>query len=309
MKTVRILSLAAVTAMLIGCGGGSANGTSSAADDASHNDTNKITGYFIDAPVEGLFYSCVGTNSRGFTDSSGAFYCESSPVAFYIGKLSLGSVDIPTSDGNVYPQDLVGVARTDFSDDKLVELVQLLQSLDDDSVPDNGIKITKEFSDAFTTGMQFKTKSLGELLSIAGVGAIDATSAIEHLKSTMQASVDTNTSSGGGTGGNGTIASHLIGKKVTLQKAGTGTVALLETLSLNADKTGTVEYHDAMSDLSWPITWKVDPRDSHNIIVMASSNEEEWQEIVFTTVKEGAEVKSKGYTETLYEKYSITEIK
>jgi hypothetical protein len=200
MKTLITLSIAAITALFIGCGSGggssSATGTSTSSTTASTSSSAKtIKGHLVDAPVEGIFYSCGGPNSRGFTDNTGLFVCESSPIEFYIGKLSLGIVKIPTADGNVYPQDMVGAERSDFADADVVKMAQLLQSLDDDTLPSNGIKITQTVMDKYTTGMQFSTKSLNELLALAGVSEIDATSAMQHLQDTMGYSVSSQSSS------------------------------------------------------------------------------------------------------------------
>jgi hypothetical protein len=49
--------------------------------------------------------------------------------------------------------------------------------------------------DKYTTGMQFSTKSLNELLALAGVSEIDATSAMQHLQDTMGYSVSSQSSS------------------------------------------------------------------------------------------------------------------
>ncbi len=196
MKTITTLSIVALTALLIGCGGGSSSSTpASNTTGGSTSSNSDIVGHLVDAPVEGVFYSCGGPNYRGFTDKEGSFYCENSSVEFYIGKLSLGSVNIPTADGNVYPQDLVGVSRTDFTNPKVIKMTQLLQSLDEDTLPSNGIKIAKTVGDKFTTGMQFSTKSIETLVSLAGVSKIDASSAIEHLKETMGQAVSSSSSS------------------------------------------------------------------------------------------------------------------
>ena len=193
MKTTTTLSIAVITALFIGCGGGgSSDGTATSSTQA---DDSNIRGYLVDAPVEGVFYDCGGPNSRGFTDSTGLFVCESSPIELYIGKLSLGIVDIPTADGNIYPQDIVGANRTDFANADVIKMTQLLQSLDENTNPNDGIKITQTIMDNFPTGIQFSTKSLNELLSLAGVSEIDASSAITHLQETMGQSTSVASSS------------------------------------------------------------------------------------------------------------------
>lgn len=191
MKTVTKLSIIAVTTLLIGCGGGSDN----TKEGGSTSSDTTLSGHLVDSAVKGVFYSCGGPNYRGFTDDSGAFYCESSPVSFYIGKLFLGSVDIPTADGYVFPQDMVGVSRDDINNEEVIKVSQLFQSLDSDAIASNGIEITKAISDKYTIGTLLKNNLLDELLATAEVNKVDENSAIEHLKDSMEKIVSGTSSS------------------------------------------------------------------------------------------------------------------
>lgn len=75
------------------------------------NNENK-TGYFIDAPVSGIEYTC--GSQQGFTGENGEFiYNSSCKVIFTVGGIVLGEIngeDINT-DSNVLPSDKIGRAH------------------------------------------------------------------------------------------------------------------------------------------------------------------------------------------------------
>lgn len=118
------------------------------------------------------------------TDSDGLFVCEANAtqVEFYIGKLSLGSVSIPTSDGYVWPQDLAGVPRNSFNDPEVLKIAQFLQSIDKDGNSTNGIVVDNSIIDLFDTGIQIKNVNLDEIIATAGVTVVDTQSALSHLQ-------------------------------------------------------------------------------------------------------------------------------
>ncbi len=128
-----IVSLAA-SAVLVGCG--STNTTTSSTDN-----TTLETGYFIDAAVEGLAYE-TASGVKGTTDAYGRFhYRAGEKVRFLLGKLDIGEAT-PDQEGLVTPQTLAK------ADDALkVRLLRVLQSLDSDNNPENGITISKEILD------------------------------------------------------------------------------------------------------------------------------------------------------------------
>ena len=135
MITKKLLISSAVTALiLMGCGGG---GSSSSA----------TTGYFVDSAVANADYDCTADGSYNKrTGPNGSFICTNmSQVRFRIGKLVLGDIHALHSDKHVFPQDLVGVARdTGVNDARVVAMAQLLQSLDSDGNPENGIVLSEE---------------------------------------------------------------------------------------------------------------------------------------------------------------------
>ena len=109
--------------LLAACGGGSSTSQ----------------GRFVDGPVAGLAYSTT-TGLSGTTDANGAFnYTNSTPadmVSFKVGALALGSA---IAAAVVTPLDLVPGASV--SDARVLNRLQLLQSLDSDKDGDNGIVI------------------------------------------------------------------------------------------------------------------------------------------------------------------------
>lgn len=95
------------------------------------------TGVFLDAPVEGLTYRSGST--VGVTDAQGRFfYTPGDRVEFSIGGVVFPSV---VADQLITPVDLVGA--TGPHDPKAVAIARLLQSIDDDGNPDNGIRLNR----------------------------------------------------------------------------------------------------------------------------------------------------------------------
>lgn len=132
---LKITTLSIITSLLlVGCGGG---GSTTNSDTPSTGTTN-ITGQFIDSSVEGLDYKC-SSGTSGTTDSFGYFSCKQGDrVTFSINGFLLGST---TAQKLITP-------RTFYSDDNVsaVNMAQLLQTLDSDNNPNNGIKIDQNSS-------------------------------------------------------------------------------------------------------------------------------------------------------------------
>lgn len=112
---------------LIGCGGGSSDTMDSVGTNPASVATTG-TGYYIDSAVSGVNYTC--GSQEGITGADGSFTFEvGSSCTFYLGDMELRGVDtgLLVDGENVYETD-VGIAR-------------ILQSLDSDGNPDNGITI------------------------------------------------------------------------------------------------------------------------------------------------------------------------
>ncbi len=149
-----IVSLAA-SAMLVGCG----------SNNSTTQDSSLETGYFIDAPVEGLSYE-TASGVRGTTDQYGRFkYKKGEKVRFMLGKLEMGEA-APNQEGLVTPESLAGA-----NESLKVLLLRVLQALDSDNDPSNGITIPQ---DVVETLSQLPTeKSITELSDEAQLLELD----------------------------------------------------------------------------------------------------------------------------------------
>ncbi|GAA3576319.1 hypothetical protein [Marinobacter xestospongiae] len=129
-KTLPILATLLAAGTLHGCGG-------SSDDDSNTNppEPETRTGIFVDSPVINIGYR---TDSQaGTTNELGEFkYLEGEMVTFFIGDLEFPTV--PAS-AVVTPLDLAGT--NDTHNQAVTNMVRLLQSLDEDGDPDNGIVI------------------------------------------------------------------------------------------------------------------------------------------------------------------------
>ena len=121
---IKLLITTTIFTTLASCGGGG----------GSSNPPS--TGTFIDSPVINIGYRTETQN--GVTNLRGEFkYFPGETVTFFIGDLELPSV---LADEIVTPLDIAGTS--DVFHHRVVNIIRLLQSLDKDGNPDNGITIT-----------------------------------------------------------------------------------------------------------------------------------------------------------------------
>jgi hypothetical protein len=180
-----IISSALAAGLLVGCGGGSSDSTAPA--------TASATGYFVDSAVANVDYDCVADGSvNKKTGADGSFHCNNMvQVRFHIGELVLGEVAVVPADGYVLPQDLVGVARdSGVNDARVTAMAQLLQSLDTDGNPANGITIAQNIKELIAeTRTNFNPAEVPVYLESASVNPAHirtADQAREHLRTTLQ---------------------------------------------------------------------------------------------------------------------------
>jgi len=172
------LSLVAVATLFIGCGSSSDDNSSSSVSVSTTD--GSVRGQLIDDYIQGAQYKCAD-GKEDSTDLNGYFSCESLPVTFSIGGLELGTLDKITSDNHVFPQDLLGVSRDDIDNEKVIAMAQLLQSLDKDENPENGIEIDKDAVSNITHG-KFSHEKLDLYINEAKVKEVNKDDAIKHLK-------------------------------------------------------------------------------------------------------------------------------
>lgn len=169
MKHLRHLSVLAVACSLVACGG---------------SDPDIRQGVFVDAPVEGLTYT-TSSGLSGTTDATGAFrYVAGDKVTFALGGMAFPAV---TPSSLVSPLDLVGASSPDHPG--AIAIARLLQSVDGDSNPDNGIKVSSaKLATSLTTLTDWTSATdtqLGALLK-DGVSALrNEAQARTHLSSQL----------------------------------------------------------------------------------------------------------------------------
>lgn len=124
---------------------------------AGSDDSNTLTGVFIDSPVKGLYYQTVSMS--GMTDNSGTFmYHEGELISFFIGDVMLGSA---LAKQTMTPIDLVPGAL-DETHPIVTNICRLLQSLDWDADLTNGITITDAMHTEISGRIIDFSKSPGE---------------------------------------------------------------------------------------------------------------------------------------------------
>lgn len=188
-KTLKIIALFLIIfVVIIGCG------------NSSSSNSYLYNGKLIDAAVSNVEYRC--GNVVGTTASDGSFSCPTSSVSFHVGGVTIGSISSIPADGNVMPQDIFSVARSETSNSSVILLARFLQSLDSDGNPDNGITLSSSTISKFEglTGTidQMNETSLSSLMNNVGVTLVSESSAKAHLENTtftVEYGSTTNTSS------------------------------------------------------------------------------------------------------------------
>ena len=130
MKRINVLGLSLVSILaLTACGGGS-----------STNDVKTGTAYYLDSAVAGVNYKC--GNREGITGVDGSFtFEEGEGCTFYLGDIKLRDMD---------KAQLIDGAKIVEED---IKVATLLQTLDSDGNPDNGITIKEEVVEAMATAL------------------------------------------------------------------------------------------------------------------------------------------------------------
>jgi len=125
----------------------------------SSNGSGSSSGTLNDSAVEGVSY--VSGTQSGVTDQNGTFHYTGDRVSFAVGNIELGS---GTPKAFMTLVDLVDGA-VDETHPAVTNIACLLQSMDDDQNPGNGIKITQQVRDA-ATGMSVNFEQSVEAFGI-----------------------------------------------------------------------------------------------------------------------------------------------
>jgi hypothetical protein len=140
----RYILMLGIALIVPACGGGSGGGGQRA----------DSTGFFIDSPVSGLSYQTSGGRS-GVTGPDGSYsYVEGETVTFFIG-----AVVFPTIEAGPRITPFTVFGTSDATDPRVVNLARLLQTLDTDGDPANGITISPSATAAATAPVDFSDPS------------------------------------------------------------------------------------------------------------------------------------------------------
>jgi len=187
MKEFKNWALTAVISSiaLTGCSGSSSSGggSSSTPPPAGANET----GVFVDSAVAGINYATSPSGQTGQTNNLGEYeYQSGDTVTFSVGGINLPPV---TATGRITPVDM-GSGTTNWNEDQtVVNILRLLQTLDDDGNPANGINITPAVHTALKdvaldpslSESDFETQANTALQNTSKT-LIDKTAAIAHFQ-------------------------------------------------------------------------------------------------------------------------------
>ena len=180
-KLMSSLLVSSVLALaLVGCGGGGGGG-------GGPTGPTVRTGVFVDSAVEGVSYATA--TQSGTTNANGEFsYVDGETVAF-----SIGAVELPpaTAAPTITPVTLAGA--TDITNQEATNIARLLQSLDSNGIPSDGITIPAATVTAATAAINFNQtpaaftsdSAVGNLISATTSTLIDETTAQTHVTTTL----------------------------------------------------------------------------------------------------------------------------
>jgi len=177
--------------ILTGCGG-SSSGSSDAVDNNDTGDTSTTseTGVFVDAAVAGINYTTSPGGQSGQTNELGEYNYEAGDTVVF----SIGGIDLPAVEatGRVTPADM-GSGGTDWSSDQtVVNILRLLQTLDSDGDASNGITITENVHTALqdidldpsVSETDFETQA-NTAINATGKTLIATEDAVNHFQSSQ----------------------------------------------------------------------------------------------------------------------------
>jgi hypothetical protein len=133
--------------ILSACGGGGGGSSPTPPTPTPDTVTPPSIGVFVDSAIENIKYRTKTLN--GYTNADGQFkFLPGESVIF-----SIGSIDLPEVAASkiITPLDLA--KKSSNQANALDNLLVLLQSLDNDQDPSNGIKLTEESKSLSTTGL------------------------------------------------------------------------------------------------------------------------------------------------------------
>ncbi len=133
---------------------------------------NNKTAYFLDSKISGVHYQCDNGGVLKTTGIDGSFSYDNTcaNITFSLNnKVILGTISVANipSDYKLYITDFAGNSRTDTTTQYVKNLARLLQSLDSDENPKNGITIaSNNITSSLTINSSTTPTTLQDILSL-----------------------------------------------------------------------------------------------------------------------------------------------
>lgn len=218
------LPVVLILSTLSACGGGSdSTSTPIMSPQIQTPVVSLITGMFVDSAVQGLHYKTA--SQSGKTDETGSF----SYVAGEMIIFSIGDIEFPEVAAGALLSPLDIFAVSDMNDIRVQNMARLLQTLDKDGTPGNGITITDDVhNQAIGVAVDFAAADFDtQVMSVvANSGAVHTTlisaqNAIEHLSLTLGNAASTRSCTAdstkvGYTGTFSTLAHNVSGRAIII---------------------------------------------------------------------------------------------
>jgi subtilisin family serine protease len=181
--------LLVIVFIFFGCSGGGGSNTSNITA------SQEVSSTLIDSGIAGVSYICA--DKSGLTDIDGKFVCdEGTTVYFSIGGISLGSAVVRSSDTYITPAKVFGLLNNNITDIRILNFIQLLQSLDSDNNASNGIDINQTIRDSFASysldlsDVNLTEEDINSTVKYVGKNLVDQMAALEHYVTTLNEILD-----------------------------------------------------------------------------------------------------------------------
>ena len=131
-------------------GGSGGGGSGGGGNGGGGGGVSIFSAYLADAPVEGAEYSGPTRPVKDLTRKDGEFEAGDGVFEFSIGATTLGSVRLNSDweNSHVTPADFIGVDEA-----KVIEIARIMQGLDEDGMPENGISISQSAREGLTVDL------------------------------------------------------------------------------------------------------------------------------------------------------------
>lgn len=178
---IKIIAVCALCLILVGCGG----------SDNESADSSVLTGIFVDSRVEGISYATA--TQSGVTNVAGEFrFVADEQITF-----SIGDTVLPSGAAADVVSPLSLATASGDPESTTINIARLLQSLDSDGEPDNGISVPGTAAAASSESIDFDVsveefENNPDVLNlVANSGSvtttlIPASDAIAHLTETLE---------------------------------------------------------------------------------------------------------------------------